>query len=126
MLTSVAPSRRDYNKQAAYARAGVGRDFISDSFSSRFEVMYMAPAMNERTRYPNGTNCKCTNGLQGIDIHVWLPSPASSSHFLFHTQFTGVRYHDTITDPNSQVLLKSEGSQHAVDSFLSYGFITRW
>lgn len=115
----------DYNKQSVYAKAGLGKDFRG-GFPARFQAMYMLPAFNERTTYPDGTSCKCSNGGKGVNFHMWLPSLESNSHFVYHMEYTAIYFHTTITDPNNPFLVKLQGSQHAMDSFLSFGFLTRW
>jgi hypothetical protein len=116
----------DYTKQGVTPKLGFAKDLKDETFPARLQALYLFPARNERTRYPNATSCKCTNGSQGVELSMSYPTPASSSHFLFHGDFTFIIFHTTITDPNNPELVRSQGGEHHTSGFLKLGIVARW
>jgi hypothetical protein len=104
----------EYTKQDAFGFAGAGRDWTD---LTRVQVMYFH-AINERTKYPDGSGCACTNGVQGIRFNMWMPNPATSHHWFFVIDFQPYWFHTTVTDPGNKQLTAMQESQHSVDSTL--------
>lgn len=72
-----------YTKQAWRPAFGGGKDVSLENFSMRAQVLYVLPGTDH------------LNELQGPEISLWLPSPASRSH-LFYRQTLGIYgFHQT-------------------------------
>jgi hypothetical protein len=77
-----------YDKQAWRPVFGGGKDLFRDNFSLRGQILYVLP----------GTDYQ--NALQGPEISLWIPSPASGSHF-FYRQTLGIyEFHQTSAPGN--------------------------
>jgi hypothetical protein len=127
-----------YSKYAWYPAVGGGRDFVG----GRFQATYVRN-MNEFTRYPvpqtdltpppnfigryTPTTCKCNNGVQGIDVDMWAPSPASRHHFFFRANVEPIWFHETVTDPYStQSWVQTQRNTRQFSSVISAGLVGRF
>jgi len=80
-----------YNKQAWRPAFGGGKDLFRENFSMRAQVLYVLPGGDH------------LNAVQGPEISLWMPSPASRSH-LFYRQTLGIyEFHQTSLPRNSGV-----------------------
>jgi hypothetical protein len=81
-----------YNKQAWRPTVGGGRDWFSNDFSIRTQVMYIFPGTDH------------LNALQGPEVSIWLPSPKTRAHFFFRETVGIYEFHQTATptDPGTQ------------------------
>lgn len=72
-----------YGKQAWRPVFGVGKDLSRENLSMRAQVLYVLPGTDR------------LNAVQGPEISLWMPSPASRSHF-FYRQILGIyEFHQT-------------------------------
>jgi len=76
-------STSEYAKQEWRPTFGGGKDFMRENFSMRAQAVYVMPGTDH------------LNAVQGPEVSLWLPSPASKNHFFFrHT--TGIyEFHQT-------------------------------
>jgi len=82
-------STSEYAKQAWRPTFGGGKDIMRENFSMRAQAVYILPGTDH------------LNAVQGPEIGLWLPSPASKSHF-FYRQTVGVyEFHQTSVPGNS-------------------------
>ncbi len=76
-------STNPYSKQAWRPTFGGGKDIFREDFSMRTQALYVLPGTDH------------WNAVQGPEIALWLPSPASGSHF-FYRQTVGIyEFHQT-------------------------------
>lgn len=67
---------------------GGGKDLFRENFSLRGQILYVLPGTDHQ------------NALQGPEISLWMPTPASSSHF-FYRQTLGIyEFHQTLVPGN--------------------------
>jgi hypothetical protein len=66
-----------YSKQGWHPTFGGGKDFMRESFSARAQLMYVLPGTDH------------LNALQGPELSLRLPSPASPAH-LFYREAIGI------------------------------------
>jgi hypothetical protein len=77
-----------YSKHAWRPSFGAGKDFSSPSFSARAQALYILPGTDH------------LNALQGPELSLWLPSPASQHHW-FYRQIIGIyEFHQTSVPGN--------------------------
>ena len=100
-------STTNYTKKAWRPTAGVGGDYFSERFSCRWQTLYISP----------GTDWQ--NGVQGAEFQLWMPSPASKSHF-FYRQSLGVYEFHTVTDRTDQQLTGWQRGQRDHAGFLDF------
>jgi len=84
-----------YDKQAWRPVFGGGKDFTRESFSARAQVVYLLPGTDH------------LNAVQGPEISLWLPSPASSRHFFYRQTFGVYGYHQTSVPGNPGTNIRS-------------------
>jgi hypothetical protein len=97
-----------YAKQAWRPTFGGGKDLFRENFSMRTQVLYVLPGSDH------------LNAVQGPEISLWLPSPASRSHF-FYRQTLGIYgFHQTSVPGNSGV------NQRYLASFLQFTAMYRF
>jgi hypothetical protein len=101
-------STTNYVKSAWRPGFGVGGDHFATDWSYRWQVLYLLPGTDK------------SNGLQGPELQLWLPSPASRSHF-FYRQTLGIyELHTTVTDPTNATLTTAQmGDRHSA-TFLDF------
>jgi hypothetical protein len=81
-------STSEYAKQAWRPTFGGGKDIMRENFSMRAQAVYILPGTDH------------LNAVQGPEISLWLPSPASKSHF-FYRQTVGIyEFHQTSVPGN--------------------------
>lgn len=78
-----------YSKQAWRPTFGGGRDVIRESFSLRGQVMYVLPGTDR------------INAVQGPEISLWLPSPATRSHILYRQTLGLYEFHQSAVPGDS-------------------------
>jgi hypothetical protein len=77
-----------YTKEAGRPALGGGKDLFRENFSMRAQVLYVLPGTDH------------LNAVQGPEISLWMPSPASRSHF-FYRQTVGIyEFHQTSVPGN--------------------------
>ncbi len=80
-----------YSKQGWRPTFGGGKDFMRESFSARAQLMYVLPGTDR------------LNALQGPELSLWMPSPATHAH-LFYRETVGVyEFHQTSVPGNSGI-----------------------
>jgi hypothetical protein len=80
-----------YDKQAWRPTFGGGKDLFRENFSLRAQILYLLPGSDH------------LNAVQGPEISLWMPSPASRRHF-FYRQAVGIyEFHQTSVPGNSGV-----------------------
>jgi hypothetical protein len=132
--TAVTP----YRKYAWSPEIGAGRDFGDRDWSMRLQGSYFR-AIHEYVDYPtevaftpgpgqpsSSYYCECTNGVTGVDIDMWMRSPAASGHVLLHENLQVNRFHETITDPYNLSLTAAEQSQRSMGSTVTAGIVIRY
>jgi hypothetical protein len=116
-----------YMKSDWTPRIGAGHDFVSEMNSWRFQALYLRDE-NEVVRYPSPvqftpgpgqsewsyTCSLCGNGVQGIEVSFWYPSPSTPHHLFLHWVVTPIWFHETVTDPYNLPLTQSQKSQRNV------------
>jgi hypothetical protein len=81
-------STSEYAKQAWRPTFGGGKDIMRENFSMRAQAVYILPGTDH------------LNAVQGPEVSLWLPSPASKSHF-FYRQTVGIyEFHQTSVPGN--------------------------
>jgi len=97
-----------YAKQSWHPAFGGGKDFFRENLSLRAQLMYILPGTDH------------LNAVQGPEIALWLPSPASKSH-LFYRQTIGLyEFHQTSVPGNPGTTVRSAAA------FLSCAAIYRF
>ena len=77
-----------YRKQAGRPAVGGGKDLFRENFSMRAQMLYVLPGTDH------------LNAVQGPEVSLWMPSPASRSHF-FYRQTVGIyEFHQTSVPGN--------------------------
>jgi hypothetical protein len=80
-----------YDKQAWRPVFGGGKDLFRENYSLRGQILYILPGTDRQ------------NALQGPEISLWMPSPASHRHF-FYRQTLGIyEFHQTSVPANSGI-----------------------
>jgi hypothetical protein len=88
-------STSEYAKQAWRPTFGGGKDLNLQNLSVRAQALYIMPGTDH------------LNALQGPEISLWLPSPASRTHF-FYRQTVGIyEFHQTSVPGNPGTNLRS-------------------
>jgi hypothetical protein len=97
-----------YSKQGWRPTFGAGKDVIRENFSMRAQAMYVLPGSDR------------LNAVQGPEISIWMPSPATKGHF-FYRQTLGIyEFHQTSVPANP-------GTQNrSVASFLEFTIMCRF
>lgn len=100
-------STTNYTKAGWWPTVGVGKDFLRDTYSFRLQALYLSPGGNK------------VNGLQGSEISLTYPSPATRGHFFLQTVASVARFHttDTFSDPVTSARERSE--HHFSGGFVS-------
>lgn len=107
-------STTNYTKSAWRPTLGVGGDYFDREMSARWQVMYITPGTD---RY---------NGLQGPEFQLWIPSPASKSHFIWRMTLGMYEFHTTVTDRSDRRLTAAQiGDRHSA-GFLDVAFAWRF
>lgn len=83
-----ALSTTAYSKQAWRPAFGGGKDMGRENFSLRAQVLYVLPGSDH------------LNAVQGPEISLWLPSPASRSHFFYRQTIGLYEFHQTAVPGN--------------------------
>jgi len=105
-------STTNYTKQAWRPTFGLGGDHFGDGYSLRWQALYIMPGTDH------------ANGLQGPELQIWFPSPASRSHFIFRETIGIYEFHSTITDPTNVSLTAQQTSNRSTAAFLD--FVVGW
>lgn len=105
-------STTNYDKRQWRPTFGLGGDHFGDGYSLRWQTLYITPGTDH------------VNALQGPEIQVWFPSPASRSH-LFVRETLGIyEFHTTITEPTNASLTAQQKSDRSAAAFLD--FVIGW
>ncbi len=106
-------STTNYSKQAWRPTAGVGKDFMRNTYSLRLQAMYILAGSDR------------SNGAQGPEISLTYPSPASNHHFYFRSVIAVYRFHttDTFSDPATSAMQRGD---HHVTGNLTYSLLYRF
>jgi hypothetical protein len=103
-------STTNYRKQAWRPTFGLGGDHFGDGYSLRWQALYILPGTDR------------ANAVQGPELQLWLPSPASRKHF-FYRQTLGIyEFHTTVTDPTNATLTAQQIAQRHAGAFLDFTF----
>jgi hypothetical protein len=79
----------DYSKQGWRPTFGAGKDIIREDFSARAQVMYVLPGTDR------------LNAVQGPEINIWIPSPATQAHLMYRQSLGIYEFHQTSVPGNS-------------------------
>jgi hypothetical protein len=101
-------STTNYDKQAWRPTFGLGGDHFGNGYSLRWQTLYIMPGTDR------------ANAMQGPEIQVWFPSPASSSHFFFRETLGIYEFHETITDPTNASLTAQQKSDRSAAAFADF------
>jgi hypothetical protein len=77
-----------YAKEAWRPSFGGGKDLLREDFSMRAQVMYILPGADH------------LNALHGPEFSLWLPSPATHSHFFWRETVGIYQFHQTAVPGN--------------------------
>jgi hypothetical protein len=97
-----------YAKQAWRPTFGGGKDFARESFSGRVQAVYVLPGTDH------------LNAVQGPEISLWLPSPASKHHFFLRETVGIYEFHQTSVPGNPGTNVRSV--TNASQSMILYRF----
>ena len=100
----------NYTKSAWRPTLGLGGDHFAENMSARWQVMYIT----------HGTDH--SNALQGPELQLWLPSPASKSHFIWRITLGIYEFHTTVTDPTDRTLTAHQIRDRHSAGFLDFSF----
>lgn len=91
-------STSHYSKQAWRPTIGVGKDFLRETHSLRVQAMYITAGTDR------------ANGVQGPEVNITYPSPATSGHLFWRTTWSVYRFHttDTFSDPATSALQRAD------------------
>jgi len=117
----------EYSKQSWQPKFGIGRDILKNDWSGRLQAAYFwqtkwlteYPTPVQFTQGPgqpalSRTCSRCDNGLKGVEMDFWEPSPATSHHWFFHETVIPYWFHDSVTDPYDAVTTEiQKGNRHA-------------
>jgi len=107
-------STTNYLKSAWRPTFGAGGDHFGSNYSMRWQVMYVMPGTDH------------FNAVQGPEIQIWFPSPASRSHVFFRQTLGIYEFHSTVTDPTNAALTAQQTSDRSVASFLDFALGLRF
>jgi len=100
----------NYTKKEWRPTFGAGQDYFAEDFSCRWQILYVTKGSDR------------SNAVQGPEIQLWLPSPASKSHF-FYRQTAGVyEFHTTLSNPGNPVLTSQQTSDRHAAVFVDFSF----
>jgi hypothetical protein len=103
-------STANYAKKAWRPTFGVGQDYFTEGFNTRWQVLYVTKGSDR------------SNAVQGPEIQFWLPTPASKTHF-FYRQTTGVyEFHTTTTNPLDSILVARQTRERHLAVFVDFTF----
>lgn len=97
-----------YDKQAWRPTFGGGKDLFRENFSMRAQVLYVLPGSDH------------LNAVQGPEISLWVPSPASRSHLFYRQTLAIDGFHQTSVPGNSGV------NERYLASFLEFTAMYRF
>jgi len=80
-----------YSKQAWRPTFGGGKDVIRESFSGRAQLMYVLPGTDR------------INAVQGPEISLWVPSPATRAHILYRQTLGLYEFHQSAVPGDSGI-----------------------
>lgn len=100
----------NYRKAQWRPTFGGGGDHFANDYSLRWQALYVMPGTDK------------LNGLQGPEFQLWLPSPASGSHFFFRETVGIYQFHTTITDPTDPTLTAQQIANKGHAAFLDFTF----
>lgn len=106
----------NYTKSAWHPHFGGGYDYIvpGKQFSLRGQAEYVLPGNDH------------LNGTQGVDLELWIPSPAQPGHWFYRQGVRMYRFHDTLTDPNNQYLTQLQLANHSFATFVRFTVLYRF
>jgi hypothetical protein len=103
-------STTNYTKNGWRPTFGLGGDHFGEGYSMRWQALYILPGTDR------------ANALQGPELQLWFPSPASRKHF-FYRQTLGIyEFHTTVTDPTNAALTAQQIAQRHSAAFLDFTF----
>ncbi|HYA24127.1 MAG TPA: hypothetical protein VEF05_08195 [Terriglobales bacterium] len=97
-----------YSKQSWHPAFGGGRDLFRENLSMRAQLLYILPGTDH------------WNAVQGPEIALWLPSPASQSHFFYRQTIGLYEFHQTSVPGNPGTAVRNAAV------FLNCGAIYRF
>lgn len=103
-------STTNYTKSAWRPTLGLGGDHFAEDLSARWQVMYITPGTDR------------SNALQGPEFQLWLPSPASRSHFIWRMSLGIYEFHTTVTDRSNKKLTAAQVRDRHHAGFLDFAF----
>jgi hypothetical protein len=98
----------NYTKKAWRPAFGAGGDYFDERLSCRWQLLYITKGSDR------------SNGLQGPEFELWLPSPASRSHFFYRQKIGAYEYHTSVTDPTDRALTALQTSQRSRVVFVDF------
>ena len=100
----------NYTKKGLRPTFGVGGDHFTNDWSCRWQVLYITKGTDK------------INGVQGAEFQLWLPSPATRSHFFYRQTLGTYEFHTTVTDATDRVLTARQTGQRSTAAFLDFMF----
>jgi hypothetical protein len=87
-----------YSKQGWRPTFGGGTDIIREDFSARAQIMYILPGTDR------------LNAIQGPEINIWIPSPATKAHLMYRQSLGIYEFHQTSVPGNTGMQDRSSAS----------------
>lgn len=104
----------NYSKQGWRPTAGIGKDFLRDTYSIRLQSLYISKGSDK------------SNGTQGVETAIYFPSPSTKGHVFLRDTIAIYRFHATITDFNSPSLVAQETAERAWTAYDTVSLIVRF
>lgn len=100
----------NYTKKGWRPTFGMGQDYFAEALSVRWQVLYITKGTDR------------ANGLQGGEFEMWLPSPASKSHFFYRETIGLYEFHATVSDFRDRALTARQTSDRGSAAFVDFCF----
>lgn len=107
-------STTNYTKQGWGPMFGGGKDLIGDRYSARLQAFY------------HGAGNDKINGVQGVEIGFYMPSPATKGHFFFRETVDIDVFHATVQPGATPAQIALYDSQHSAATYLTTGILIRF
>jgi hypothetical protein len=128
-------STTHYSKQAWHPSVGGGFDYLGKkcvaqrchvrwSLRTQFDYLFIGSEHVDRQGC-SVANGQCTNGVQGVKLRFYLPSPVSNSHFIFREMLGIYDSHATVTSTDPRLTAEQIG-QRSRAVFLEYTLLYRF
>ena len=98
----------NYTKKAWRPTFGAGQDYFANDFSCRWQAVYITKGSDH------------SNAVQGPEFQLWLPSPASKSHFFYRQTARVYAFHTTVSVPSNPILTAQQSNDRHAAMFIDF------